>query len=95
MKNNTVSEQYVFLQFISGMSPKSARAIENLRKICDTHLKGNCRIEIVDINSDPTMAVTHQILATPTLIKLGPEPKRIVLGDLSETEKVMKILGIN
>lgn len=85
---------YHFLLFISGMSAKSARAIENLRKICDSHLPGNYRLEIVDITSDREKALAYEIIGIPTLIKISPDPKRIILGDLSETEKVMRILEL-
>ena len=77
------------------MSPKSSHAIENLRKICDSYLKGNFELDIVDISRDPHMAADYQIIGIPTLIKANPNPPRIILGDLSDTEKVLKILDIN
>jgi circadian clock protein KaiB len=76
------------------MSSKSATAIENLRRICDTYLAGNFELEIIDISINTQMAVNYEILGIPTLIKLHPAPKRIILGDLSETEKVLRILEI-
>lgn len=86
--------QYKFILFISGMSVKSLSAIENLRKICDTHFKGNFELEIIDVNKDKALAVSNQIIALPTLIKLLPDPKRIIVGDLSDTDKVLKILDL-
>ena len=88
------SEKYTFILFISGMSVKSGHAIENLRHICDTYLTGNYALEIVDINSNKQKAIDYQIVAIPTLIKTGPEQSRKILGDLSDTEKVLRILDI-
>jgi circadian clock protein KaiB len=83
-----------FTLFVSGMSVKSGHAIENLRKICDTYFADNYEVEIIDISRDKEQAVIHQIVAIPTLIRTGPEPRRIILGDLSDTDKVLKILNI-
>lgn len=88
------SGKYTFILFISGMSVKSVHAIENLRHICDTYLAGNYALEIIDITSNKQKAVDYQIIAIPTLIKTGPEQSRKILGDLSDTEKVLKILDI-
>lgn len=88
-------EQYGFILFINGMSDKSVRAIANFQYICDKYLTGNFTLEIIDIGSNSDMAVQHQIIAIPTLIKLHPGTKRTILGDLSDTEKVLKILQID
>lgn len=76
------------------MSVKSVHAIENLRKICDTYIKDNFELQIIDISRDKEQAVRHQIIAIPTLIKIAPDTPRIILGDLSDTQKVLKILDI-
>lgn len=89
--DGTSTTKHKFKLFVSGMSVKSGHAIENLRKICDTYLKNNYELEIVDISRDKEQAVIHQIVAIPTLIKTQPEPKRIILGDLSDKEKVLYI----
>jgi len=88
------SEKYAFILFVSGMSVKSGHAIENLRNICDTYLSGNFDLQIIDITTDRQSAVDYQIIAIPTLIKTGPGQPRILLGDLSDTEKVLRILDI-
>jgi circadian clock protein KaiB len=88
------SGKYKFLLFISGMSVKSGHAIENLRKICDTNLSGNFEIEIIDISLDREQAVNYQIVGIPTLIKTAPHTPRIIMGDLSDTEKVLRILDL-
>jgi len=86
--------KYHFLLFISGMSVKSVHAIENLRAICDTYLKDNFELEIIDISRHKEQAVVHQIIAIPTLIKTKPFNKRTILGDLSDTQKVLSLLDI-
>lgn len=91
-KNTT---RHKFMLFVSGMSIKSGHAIENLRRICDKHLPDNYDLEIIDISRDKEQALIHQIVAIPTLIKTEPSPTRIILGDLSDKEKVLRILNIN
>lgn len=86
--------KHKFMLFVSGMSVKSGHAIENLRKICDQYLKDTYELEIIDISRDTEQAVIHQIVAIPTLIKTDPAPIRIILGDLSDKEKVLRILNI-
>ncbi len=86
--------KHQFMLFVSGMSVKSGHAIENLRKICDQYLKDNYELEIIDISRDTEQAVIHQIVAIPTLMKTNPEPRRIILGNLSDKEKVLRILNI-
>lgn len=93
--NNTAdSGRYNFILFISGMSTKSSRAIENLRIICDEYLPGNFDLQIVDITNEEIQAIGYQIVGVPTLIKTNPNPKRTILGDLSDTDKVLKILDL-
>jgi circadian clock protein KaiB len=86
--------KHKFILFVSGMSVKSGRAIENLKKICDKHLEDNFELQIVDISREKDQAVNYQIVGIPTLIKIYPDPPRIILGDLSDTQKVLKILNI-
>lgn len=86
--------QHKFKLFVSGMSVKSGHAIENLRKICDTYFTDNYEVEIIDISRDKEQAVLYQIVAIPTLIRTDPAPRRIILGDLSDKEKVLRILNI-
>lgn len=86
--------EHKFLLFVSGMSVKSGLAIENLRKICEEHLAGKFSLEIIDISRHKEQAVRHQIIAIPTLIRLQPGPQKTILGDLSDTEKVLHILDL-
>lgn len=94
-ENATEAGKHQFILFVSGMSVKSGHAIENLKKICDTYLADNFELKIIDISRDKDKAVTHQIVAVPTLIRTYPDPPRIILGDLSNTQKVLKILNID
>ena len=93
--DRTSTTKHKFMLFVSGMSVKSGHAIENLRRICDKYLEDNYELEIVDISRDTELAVTHQIVAIPTLIKIQPAPRRIILGDLSDKEKVLRILNLS
>jgi circadian clock protein KaiB len=90
----TESPKHKFLLFVSGMSVKSGQAIENLQKICEEHFPNNFELQIIDISRDKEQAVDYQIIGIPTLIKTSPDPPRIILGDLSDTQKVLKILNI-
>lgn len=89
-----MSEKYRFKLFISGMSVKSVKAIENFKKLSEAHFKENCEFEIIDISIDPDKALDYQIFAIPTLIKTEPEPVKTIIGDLSDTSKVLKFLNI-
>jgi circadian clock protein KaiB len=75
--------------YVAGQSPRSLRAFENLKALCETHLAGRCDIEIIDLLENPTLARRDQILAVPTLVRKLPEPVRKIIGDLSNTERVL------
>ena len=79
--------------YVTGMTPRSTRAIENVRTICEEHLHGRYELEVIDIYQQPTLAKGEQILAAPTLIKKLPLPLRRVIGDMSSTERVL--LGLD
>jgi circadian clock protein KaiB len=88
------SPEYLLRLFISGLTPRSQRAIDNLRAICDLHLAGRYQIEVVDLHQSPALAHDEQIIATPTLLKVLPGPPRRVIGDLSQADKVLHGLDI-
>lgn len=75
--------------YVAGQSPRSVRALENLRKVCDEHLAGRYRIEIIDLLVHPALAKGDEIIAVPTLVRRLPEPIRKIIGDLSDTDKVL------
>jgi len=75
--------------YIAGQTPKSLSALSNLRSICESHLSGQYRIEIIDLLKSPQLARGDQILAIPTLVRKLPQPIRRIIGDLSNTQKVL------
>ncbi len=79
--------------YVTGATPKSRRAIENIKKICEEHLKGRYQLEVIDIYQQPSLAKGDQIIAAPTLIKQLPEPLRKLVGDLSNEKRVL--LGLD
>ncbi len=89
-----MAEKPAFILFISGMSVKSVRAIENIKKIGEEHLNNFYDLEIIDLSKDKAKAVEYQIFALPTLIRKSPGPVRTLLGDLSDKEKILKILDV-
>ncbi len=81
--------------YVAGQTPKSMAAIANIRKLCDRYLPGRCNIDIIDLMKDPGLAQRHQIVAIPTLIRELPEPIRRIIGDLSDTQRVLLGLDID
>lgn len=88
------ADRHVLRLFVTGATPRSTRAIENLRHVLERELPGRYELEIIDIYQDPQAARTYQILAAPTLVKLLPEPVRRIIGDLSDVERVLHGLGV-
>jgi len=80
--------------YVAGQTPKSLTALANLKKICEDHLKGQYRIEVIDLQKNPQLAAGDQILAIPTLVRKLPEPIKKIIGDLSHEEKVLIGLDI-
>ncbi len=85
--------QYVLRLYVAGVTPRSRKAVTNIRKICEEKLKGRYELEVVDIYQQPDLAIQEQIVAAPTLIKQLPLPLRRVIGDMSDTERV--IVGLD
>ncbi len=79
--------------YVAGQTPKSIAAFANLKKICEEHLKGQYTIEVIDLLENPKLAKGDQILAIPTLVRKLPVPLRKIIGDLSNTERVL--VGLN
>src|SRR5512141_3033314 len=75
--------------YVAGQTPKSLQAFANLRRICEEHLAGEYHIEIIDLQKNPQLAKGDQILALPTLVRKLPEPVKKIIGDLSNTERVL------
>ena len=81
--------KYILRLYVTGMTPKSARAIANVRKLCEQYLAGRYELEVIDIYQQPQLVKGEQIIATPTLIKKLPLPLRKLIGDMSDTEKLL------
>ncbi|HVX66697.1 MAG TPA: circadian clock KaiB family protein [Bryobacteraceae bacterium] len=80
---------YLLRLFVSGTTPKSTRAIQNIRALCEQRLHGRYELEVIDIYQHPEFARPEQIVVTPTLVKKLPLPFRKIIGDLSDTERVL------
>ncbi len=80
--------------FVSGATPRSMRAIATVRKLCEAKLTGRYSLEVVDIYRNPAAAREHQIVALPTLLKLAPVPKRLFIGDMSDSAPLAAGLGL-
>jgi circadian clock protein KaiB len=93
-ENPSVEPEYLLRLFVSGLTPRSQRAIDNLQNICQRYLADRHRIEVIDLHESPGLARDEQIVAIPTLLKVSPLPPRRVIGDLSQVEKVLHGLDI-
>ena len=82
-------EHFILKLFVTGMTPNSERAISNLQQLCDEQLDEEYQVQVIDVLEDPQQAEDERILVTPTLIKTLPPPLRRVIGDLSDTERVL------
>jgi circadian clock protein KaiB len=88
------NDKYVLRLYVSGQSPRSILAIDNMRKICAEYLSERYTLEVIDIYQHPEACQEQQIVAAPTLIKVLPRPLRRIIGDLSNTEKVLVGLSL-
>jgi len=83
------TERYVLRLYVTGLTPRSTLAIQNIRKICEEHLEGRYDLQVVDIYQQPVLAEGEQIIASPTLVKKLPLPLRRFIGDMSNTERIL------
>ena len=81
--------------YVAGQTPRSLAAFANLKRICESHLKGRYRIEVIDLLEQPHLSKGDQILAIPTLVRKLPQPMRKIIGDLSDTESVLVGLDLS
>jgi len=88
------SDFYDLRLYVAGQTPKSMTALANLKRFCEEHLAGKYRIEVIDLVENPKLARGDQILAIPTLVRRLPEPIRKIIGDLSNSERVVVGLDI-
>ncbi len=92
--HKTKEEHYILRLYVAGQTPRCLQAYANLKKICEEHLAGRYEIELVDLLENPRLAAGDQILAIPTLVRRLPPPVRKIIGDLSNTERVLVGLAI-
>lgn len=93
--NEPADSEYVLHLYVSGMTPNSLHAIENIMKICAEYLEGHYDLEIIDILQQKNIAKESQIVAAPTLIKTKPLPSRKFIGNMSRTDKILKGLNLH
>jgi circadian clock protein KaiB len=80
--------------YISGPTPRSARAIVNVRKLCEANLQGRYKLAVIDLSQTPALAAQHQIIAAPTLVRELPLPERRFIGDMSNAERILAGLDV-
>ncbi|HEU5274302.1 MAG TPA: circadian clock KaiB family protein [Xanthobacteraceae bacterium] len=85
---------YVLRLFVTGHTEKSVRAVRNITRLCEKHLQGAYKLEVIDVYQQPELAAEHQLVAAPTLFKVLPLPPRKMIGDMSDTGRVLAGLGI-
>lgn len=83
------TERYVLRLYVTGSTPRSSKAIQNIRALCEEHLRDRYDLEVIDIHQQPVLAKGEQIIAAPTLIRKLPIPLRKIVGDLSNAERVL------
>lgn len=88
------SSRYILKLYVAGQSPKSVNAIANIKKICEENLQGRYELDVIDLYQQPQLAQSEQIIAVPTLIRKLPQPLRRIIGDMSNTERVLVGLDI-
>jgi len=93
IRPQTTKKTWELRLYVAGQTPKSLAAFANLKEICEQHLAGQYHIEIIDLLKEPQLASDDQILAIPTLVRKLPQPLRKIIGDLSNTERVL--VGLN
>jgi circadian clock protein KaiB len=93
-RRSQAAERYVLKLYVTGATAGSLRAIANLKAVCEEYLKGRYQLEVVDIYRRPALLRKDQIVAVPALIKKLPAPLRLLVGDLSRTEQVLRGLGL-
>jgi circadian clock protein KaiB len=96
ISDDTIDEPvYILRLFVTGASPVSVRAINNLQKILEQHLKNRYELDIIDVHQQPLLVQSDDVTAVPMLIKCAPGPKRRLVGDMSDTARVLHGLGLS
>ena len=90
----TDADKYVLRLYVTGLTPRSTRAIKAVRAVCDNELAGRCELEIIDVYQQPGRISSDQIVAIPTLVKSNPSPQRLIVGDMSDRQRLLHGLGL-
>jgi circadian clock protein KaiB len=90
----TSPEKYVLRLYVTGLTPRSTRAIGTVREVCETHLAGQYDLEIIDVYQQPSRITADQVIAIPTLVKFHPQPQRRIVGDMSDRRRLLAGLGL-
>ena len=88
------TQRFVLRLYVTGMTPRSTRAISAVRSVCEEFLAGRYDLQIIDVYQQPALIRDEQIFATPTLVKKGPEPERRMIGDMSDRARLIAGLGL-
>jgi circadian clock protein KaiB len=88
------SEKYVLRLYVTGLTPRSTRAIKCVRDVCEQHLAGHYDLEIIDVYQTPARIMADQVVAIPTLVKSAPVPVRFLVGDMSDRNRLLNGLGL-
>lgn len=88
------SEKYVLRLYVTGLTSRSTRAIKHVREICEQHLAGHYELEVIDVYQTPSRIIEDQVVAIPTLVKCAPAPVRLMVGDMSNRERLLVGLGL-
>jgi circadian clock protein KaiB len=94
-RNIADTDSFVLRLYVAGQTPRCMRAFANLKRICEQYLSNRYRIEMIDLLHDPALARGDQVLAVPTLVRRTPEPIKKIIGDLSNTQRVLVGLDLN
>lgn len=87
-------DKYVLRLYVTGLTPRSTRAIGTVRAVCEQHLAGHYDLEIIDVYQQPSRITTDQIIAIPTLVRCDPQPQRYIIGDMSDRRRLIAGLGL-
>ncbi len=88
------SEKYILRLYVTGLTPRSSRAVKTVRSVCEEHLAGQYDLEIIDVYQMPERISEDDVLAIPTLVKHKPSPVRKIIGDMSNRERLLSGLGL-
>ena len=95
MTGRDTADRWALTRYVNGASPRSVRAIETVRRICDEELDGRADLEIIDVRQEPALVARHEIVAAPALVKRRPGALRRIVGDLSDTSRLRSGLDLS